>query len=200
MKSRKKNEKGQKKNPFFYIKPPSTFLVLPSLLANMRHLLLCLCYFPPLELRPPSVFRESAWSRDQKKLFFTFLFYIFFSSFLPGLKPFCWAHTHTRCLQSRAAPVCFPPLLAALSTHWGKKKFFSVDSQHLKTFAAQFFHAHWILFSTSEIWMNVARSTDNNNNNSTNRWVTFLYIYYSKRKCKIVWLFSKVSRDSADNC
>ena len=164
-----------KKKSIFYIKPPSSSTSSSSPPCwQTCAIFFCVCViFPPLELRPPPVFRESAWSRDQKNSFLLSYFLYFFSSF-PGLKPFCWAHTHTHAACRAEQHPCVSPHRCSLDT-LGKK--FSVDSQHLKTIAAQFFHAHWILFSTSEIWMNVARSTDNSSNNNTNRWVNlFLFI------------------------
>ena len=101
-----------KKIHFFTLCHPF-FLLFTSLLANMRHLLLCMCV---LFFLPPSsahrFFRETVtWRKTQKIKTLFFLFYIFFL-FFPGPFPTAEAprtHTHTlTLLASRAAPV-FPP-------------------------------------------------------------------------------------------
>ena len=121
MKRKEKKMGEDKKKSIFYIKPPSSSTSSSSPPCwQTCAIFFCVCViFPPLELRPPPVFRESAWSRDQKNSFLLSYFLYFFSSF-PGLKPFCWAHTHTHTLLAEQSSTRVFPPTAALSTHWEK--------------------------------------------------------------------------------
>ena len=164
-----------KKNPFFPLSHPLPPPPRPPLPTG-KHApssFVSVLFFLPSSSAHPRFFGSQRDHVTKKTLFYFPIFYIFFLLF-PGWSPSVErTHTHAAC-RAEQHP-CVSPHRCSLDT-LGKK--FSVDSQHLKTIAAQFFHAHWILFSTSEIWMNVARSTDNSSNNNTNRWVNlFLFIY-----------------------
>ena len=112
-----------KKNPFFTLSHPLPPPPRPPLPAG-KHApssFVSVLFFLPSSSAHPRFFGSQRDHVTKKTLFYFPTFYIFFLLF-PGWSPSVErTHTHTRCLQSRAAPVCFPPPL--LSRHTGKKIF-----------------------------------------------------------------------------